>query len=80
MGNTSTAAATVVAVLPGLATATATLLLFTKEAAAQSAANTFQGGFALQQFEPAPAGDRFHSEVSAFLSELVPALTPLLLS
>jgi sulfite reductase (ferredoxin) len=25
---------------------------------------------------PAPAGDRFHSEVSAFLSELVPALTP----
>jgi sulfite reductase (ferredoxin) len=25
---------------------------------------------------PAPASDRFHSEVSAFLSELVPALTP----
>ena len=51
----------------GLATATASVLLLSRSASAQTVPNLYQGGFDLQQFQPSAAGDRFFGNPDAYV-------------
>jgi OmpA-OmpF porin, OOP family len=51
----------------GLATATASVLLLSRSASAQTQGALYQGGFDLQQFQPSAAGDRFFGNPDAYV-------------